>query len=505
MAREMDKSTKNHSYKLKSIMEESKGLLNNLAWKFAERVSTQLVSFVVSIVLARILMPSDYGAIAMVMVFITLAQVFVEGGFSGALIQKKEADKLDFSTVLYFVLFFSIILYIVIYIAAPYISNYYGKDYVILTPVFRVLGIQIIIYGANSVQQAYVSREMMFRKFFYSTLAGTVSSAIVGLVMAYLGYGVWALVGQQLTMTVVNTFTLFLITRKLPMLAFSWCRLKSLLSYGIKLFASNVLIAFYQELRALIIGKLYSSSDLAYYDKGRSFPYLIVANINSSIGAVLFPKISKEQDDIFRVKQTTRNSIRFSAYFMSPLMLGLAAVAEPFIRILLTEKWIPCVPLLQIFCIVYLFQPIHTANMQAIKAIGRSDIYLWLEVIKKIIEIVVLLLVMRMGVIAIVVSMAVLTTLFTFVNAYPNAKLIHYPFNEQMKDIIPPIGIALVMFCSISLFSYLSLADWIILLLQVSTGAAIYILLSRLFKIKEYDITKDIIFSFITKMKGKTI
>ena len=485
-------------------MAESKGLLSNLFWKFAERVASQLVSFVVSIVLARILMPSDYGAIAMVMVFITLALVFVEGGFSGALIQKKDADKLDFSTVLYFVLFFSIILYIVIYISAPYISNYYGKDYEILTPVFRVLGIQIIIYGVNSVQQAYVSREMMFRKFFYSTLTGTVISAIVGLLMAYFGYGVWALVWQQLTMTVVNTVTLFLITRKLPLLAFSWIRLKGLLSYGIKLFASNVLIAFYQELRALIIGKLYSSSDLAYYDKGRSFPNLIVANINSSIGAVLFPKISKEQDDINRVKQTTRNSIRFSAFLMSPLMLGLAAVAEPFIRILLTEKWMPCVPLLQIFCIVYLFQPIHTANMQAIKAIGRSDIYLWLEVIKKVIELVVLLLVMRMGVTAIVVSMAVLTTLFTFVNAYPNVKLINYPFNEQMKDIIPPIGISLVMAVSIYLFTYLPLTDWMLLLLQVPTGAAIYILFSKIFKLKEYNMIKDIVLGFIAKVKGKT-
>ena len=483
-------------------MANSSGLITNLAWKFGERVSSQLVSLVVSIVLARILMPSDYGAIAMVTVFIALAQVFVEGGFSGALIQKKEADRLDFSTVFYFVLAFSLVIYVAIFFMAPYISLFYGKGYEVLTPVFRVLGIQIIIFGVNSVQQAYVSREMMFRKFFYATLAGTIVSAVIGLSMAYLGYGVWALVGQQLSMTIVNTITLFLVTRKLPVLSFSWQRLKQLLSYGIKLFASNVLITIYQELRALIIGKLYTPSDLAFYDKGKSFPSLVVTNINSSIGAVLFPKISKEQDDINQVKQTTRNSIRFSAFLMSPMMLGLAAVAEPFIRLLLTEKWVPCVPLLQIFCVVFLFQPIHTANMQAIKAIGRSDIYLWLEIIKKIVELIVLLLVMRIGVTAIVVSMAILTTLFTFVNAYPNARLINYSFGEQMKDIIPSIGGSLIMAACIYLISFLPLTDWSMLLIQIPLGAIIYIFLSKAFKIKEFKMAKDIAFDFIHKQKG---
>ena len=486
-------------------MANSGGLLSNLAWKFGERVSSQLVTLVVSIVLARILMPSDYGAIAMVTVFITLAQVLVEGGFSGALIQKKNADSLDFSTVLFFVLGFSVILYIVLYFAAPYISSFYGKGYEILTPVFRVLGIQVIIFGVNSVQQAYVSRKMMFRKFFYATLSGTVCSAAVGLSMAYLGYGVWSLVGQQLTMNIVNTVTLFLVTRKLPVLSFSWTRLKGLLDYGIKLFASNVLIAIYQELRALIIGKLYTASDLAFYDKGRSFPNLVVSNINSSIGAVLFPKISQQQDDLVSVKQTTRNSIRFSSFLMSPLMLGLAAIAEPFIRVLLTEKWGPCVPLLQIFCIVYLFQPIHTANMQAIKAIGRSDVYLWLEIIKKVLELVVLLLVMKMGVRAIVISMAVLTTLFTFVNAWPNTRLIHYSFGEQMKDILPSIGIALGMAGIVFLIGFLPMNEWLLLLTQIFSGAFFYILLSKAFRIREYEMTKDIIISYFQKLKHRSI
>lgn len=484
-------------------MANSTGLLNNLAWKFSERVASQLVSIVVSIVLARLLMPSDYGAIAMVMVFISLAQVLVDGGFSGALIQKKNADKLDFSTVLYFVLAVSLILYVVIWSSAPFISRFYGDGYEILTPVFRVLGIQVIIYGVNSVQQAYVSREMMFKNFFYATLVGTIISAITGLLMAYNGFGVWALVGQQLSLNIVNTLTLFLITRKLPSLSFSFGRLKSLLNYGIKLFAANVLIAFYLELRALIIGKLYSSSDLAYYEKGRSFPNLVVANINSSIGAVLFPKISKQQDDLALVKQTTRNSIRFSAFLMCPLMLGLAAVAEPFIRLLLTEKWVPCVPLLQIFCVVYLFQPIHTANMQAIKAVGRSDIFLRLEIIKKVIELVVLLAVMWISVNAIVVSMAVLTTLFTFVNAYPNTKTLKYSFSEQMKDILPPLCISLVMATVVYIIGFAPISDIALLCIQIPVGGVLYILLSKLFRIPEYRMVKDIVVGNISKFFKK--
>ena len=278
--------------------------LTNLSWKFAERISSQLVSFVVSIVLARILAPSDYGAIAMVMIFVTLANVFVEGGFSSALIQKKDADKLDFSTVLYFSVVFSIILYAVLYISAPYISRFYGKDYEILTPVLRVIGLQVIVFGVNSVQQAYVSRKMMFKKFFWSTLVGTIVSAAVGLIMAYSGYGIWALVGQQLTSAITNTFVLYLVTRKLPGLMFSFKRLKGLFGYGAKILGASLLVTLFLDLRSLIIGKIYSAKDLAFFDRGKQFPNLIVANINSSVGAVLFPKMSQEQDNKERIKQT---------------------------------------------------------------------------------------------------------------------------------------------------------------------------------------------------------
>ena len=420
-------------------------LLSNLSWKFAERIASQAVSFVVSIVLARILAPSDYGAIAMVMIFVTLANVIAEGGFSSALIQKKDADKLDFSTVFYFSLVFSIVLYVILYVAAPSISLFYGNGYEVLTPVLRVIGIQVIIYAVNSVQQAYVSKKMMFQKFFWSTLVGTIVSAILGLAMAYSGCGIWALVGQQLSMTVTNVLVLYIVTRKLPGLMFSFERLKGLFNYGAKILGASLLVSLFLDLRSLIIGKLYSAKDLAFFDRGRQFPNLIVVNVNSSVGAVLFPKMSEQQDDTQKIKETCRMSIRFSSFVMMPLMMGLAACGGPLIRLLLTDKWIDCVPFLQLFCIIYMFYPMHTANMQAIKALGHSGTFLKLELLKKIIELICLVLVMKISVIAIAVNMAILTTLFTFINAFPNVKYLNYSFVEQMKDITPPIVMSTIM------------------------------------------------------------
>ena len=466
--------------------------LKNLGWKFMERMSAQLVQLVVSIVLARILSPSDYGAVAMVTIFITLANVLIEGGFSSALIQKKDADDLDFSTVFYFSIAFSILLYAVLYISAPLMSAFYGEEYKILTPVLRVLGLQVIIFAVNSVQQAYVQRQMMFKNFFWATLVGTVVSALVGIFMAYSGHGIWSIVGQQLTAGIINTITLYIVTRKLPILAFSLERLKGLFSYGVKLLGASFLVIGYQELRSLIIGKLYTAQDLAFFDRGKQFPSLIVTNVNSSIGAVLFPKMAKEQDSIDQIKNMTRVSIRFSSYIMSPLMLGLAAVSEPFVIIVLTEKWLGCVPMMQWFCVVFFFMPIHTANLQALKAIGRSDTFLKLELVKKAIELISLFVVVWISVDAIVINLAILTTLFTAVNAQPNRELLNYSYKEQILDIFPAVGISIIMFIVILSFNYfVELDNWLILIVDILIGFILYIGLSALTKNKEYKYILD--------------
>lgn len=473
--------------------------LTNLIWKFGERLSSQLVSFVVSIIIARILAPSDYGLVAMTMVFISLSNVLIDGGFSSALIQKKKADKLDFSTVFWFSVAFAVGIYIILYISAPYITLFYGEQYHQLTEILRVLGLQVIVYSINSVQTAYISRKMMFKNFFWATLVGTIVSAVVGIYMAYSGFGVWSIVAQQLTASTTNTLTLYYITRKLPGWEFSFIRLKSMFSYGAKLLGANLLTNLFLDIRTFIIGKMYSAAQLAYFDRGKQYPNLVGTNINTSIGAVLFPKMSQQQDDPAMIKATTRKSIRFSAYIMCPLMLGLAAVAEPLVRLLLTEKWLPCVPFLQLFCIIYLFQPIHTANMQAIKALGRSDVYLKLELIKKTIEVAMLLIVMWISVEAIAINMAVLTTLFTLVNSRPNIKLLNYTLREQFQDILPAIGMSVVVFLCTFSITYLPISDLLMLILQFIVGILVYLRLSKITKNQEY----IYIYSLIKRKKMK--
>lgn len=466
-------------------MLNNKSVISNLIWKFAERISAQLVTLIVSIILARLLEPSDYGVISIVTIFITLANVFVSDGFGSALIQKKDADALDFSSVLFFNIFFSCVLYMVLFFAAPLIAKFYGEEYSILVPVLRVLGIRIIVSGINSVQHAYVSRNMMFSKFFWSTLFGTVISAVVGIIMAYKGYGVWALVAQYLTNTIIGTIVLWFTVKIEYIFKFSLKRLKRLLNFGVKILASKLLITGFQELRALIIGKMYTPSDLAFFDKGKQFPSLIVTNIDTSISSVLFPKISSVQDNKERVKEITRNSIRFSAFVMCPIMLGFLAISKPFILFVLTEKWLPCVPLLQWFCIVYLLQPIHSANLQAIKAIGRSDIIFKLELIKKSVELIVLIITVFISVKAVVIGMALCSTLFTFVNAFPNIKLLGYSFKEQLLDLMPPVIMAVVMLLVVYVIGFCHVPALYLMMMQIVAGILIYLALAYITKNKE--------------------
>ena len=319
---------------------------SNFLWRFFERCGAQGVTFIVSIVLARILDPEVYGTVALVTIFTAIMQVFVDSGMGNALIQKKDADDLDFSSVFYFNLVMCSGLYLIMFIAAPFISGFY--DIPELTPVIRVLSLVLIISGVKNVQQAYVSRNMLFKRFFFATLGGTLGAAAVGITMAYLGFGVWALVCQMLFNSAVDTIILWITVKWRPKRMFSLQRLKGLFSYGWKLLASSLLDTIYKDLRQLLIGKFYSKSDLAQYNRGKDFPKFIVSNINTSIDSVLLPTMSKVQDDKTAVRNMTRRAIKTSTYLMMPFMVGIAVCAEPLVSFLLTDKWLPCVRLLSI-------------------------------------------------------------------------------------------------------------------------------------------------------------
>lgn len=459
-------------------------VFSGLFWKFGERITAQCISLIVSIILARILQPSDYGAVALVMVFITIANVFVVSGFGSALVQKENADNLDFSSVFYINILISVIIYIIIFFTAPIIADFYNLS--IMSPALRVLGIRIIVAAINSVQQAYVSRNMLFKRFFWSTLFGTLLSGMVGVIMAYHGFGVWALIAQYLTNTCIDTIVLWFTVRWRPELRCSWNRAKDLISYGWKLLVSALLDTGYNQLRSLIIGKMYTSEDLAFYNQGDKYPSLIVTNINSSISSVLFPAMSQYQNDPKRVKQMTRRAIQISSYIMWPLMIGLGVIAEPLIKIILTEKWLPCVPFLRIFCFTYGLWPIHTANLQAINAMGRSDLFLKLEIIKKIIGLIALVISIQFGPFAIAWSLVIAGIISTFVNAVPNIKLLNYGYVEQLKDLFPPLMVALTMSIGIYPISFFNLSDIVTVVLQIIIGSMVYIVMSILFKLSSY-------------------
>ena len=461
-------------------MYSSNRTLVNFIWRFAERCGAQLVTFIVSIVLARILSPSDYGTIALVTVFTTILQVFIDSGLSTALIQKKDADDLDFSSVFYFNFVICIILYLIMFVSVPFIADFYKDSS--LVSIIHVISLTLIISGVKGVQQSYVSRHMLFKRFFFSTLGGTIFSALLGIIMAYAGFGVWAIVFQQLSNNAIDTLILWITVKWRPIKKFSWTRLKHLLSFGWKMLASSLLDTVYNNLRNMIIGKLYTSADLAFYNQGDKFPKLIVTNINTSIDSVLLPTMSNEQDNHVRVRDMTRRAIKISTYIMAPLMIGLAFCAKPIVQIVLTTKWLPCVPYLQIFCISYLFWPIHTANLNAIKAMGRSDLFLKLEVIKKFIGMILLLITMNISVMAMAYSLLISGLISQVINSWPNRYLLKYSYIDQIKDILPNILMSLIMGVFVYFISYLHLSVLVSLIIQILLGGIIYLILSILTK-----------------------
>ena len=460
-----------------------KKTITGALWKFGERVSGQIVSFIVSIILARLLLPEDYGIIALVSVFITICDKLVISGFATSLIQKKDADNLDFSTVFFFSVAMALVLYTLLFFCAPLIADFYSTyDRAMLIAVIRVMGIQIIATAVNSVQLAYVSRTMQFRKTLSASLTATVLSAAVGIWMAYAGYGVWALVAQYCINIVTVMTILWIVVRWRPDLAFSVQRFKSLFSYGWKIFAASIIKVIYNDLRSLVIGKYYTAEDLAYYNKGQSFPQLVESNVSGTIESVLFPAISKRQTSKEDMLAILRRAIKTTSFILMPLLAGLAAVAEPLTVILLTEKWLPSVPFMQIICFTFMMMPIEIDNLQAIKAMGRSDIALKLEIIKKVIGVSLLIAAIPFGVKMIAISLLVGAVINAIVDAIPNVKLLGYGVGKQIGDVLPSLLMSAVMFACVYPLTFLPIGRVPMLGIQIAIGMVTYILLSVLTK-----------------------
>ncbi len=474
-------------------------ILSNMAWRFMEGTSQEVIRFAVSIILARLLEPNVYGVVALVMVVVSLLRVFSDSGLGVALIQRKGADNLDFSSVFYFNLVACSILYVGVFLTAPFTSDFYKMPE--LTPVLRVLGLQLVIHGITNVQQAYVSKNLLFKYFFYATFAGTIMSSVVGIGMAYAGYGVWALVWQSITASFINVITLWFMVRWRPEFAFSWQRLKSLFSFGWKMLVSSLTDTLYRDIRSLLIGRLYTPGDLAFYQRGMQFPAILTQNINMSIDSVLLPAMSDVQDDRLRIKNMTRRSIMTSTFIIMPMMAGLAACSTPVVRLLLTEKWMPCVPFLRIFCFTFAFFPVNTANLNAIKAQGRSDLFLQLEIWKKTIGIILLFSTIWISVEAMAYSFLISSIISQLINSWPNKKLLDYSYLEQVKDMLPQILASCFMGGIVFSVSFLRFRDIVTLCIQIPLGMIIYLLIARIFKIESNLYVENTIRSIIKKRK----
>ncbi len=457
--------------------QNKKEVLGGVFWKFSERILAQFVSTIVAIVLARLLSPGEYGMISMVTVFITIANVFVVSGFGTALIQKQDADNIDFSTVFYFTLLFSAAVYLFLWFFSIPVSLFYNMPE--LKPVLRVLAVSIPIMGINSVQQAYVSRKMIFRKFFYATLFGTLISAAVGITMAYCGFGVWALVAQSLTNNVIDTLILQLSIDWKPIRVFSVRRLKGLFRYGWKLLLQSLILNLYSSLRSLLIGKFYTAEDLAYYTKGIRYPDLICSNIDTALNSVLFPAMSREQAAIERIKSMARRTTRISSYVLNPVLIGFIVIAEPFISILLTDKWLPAAPYLRIMCIVLLFRAPQTAILQAIKAVGRSDAILKADVPIRIFALIILVVSVKYGVIFVALSEIITTIVGSVFYMVVAKRIINYSPLEICSDFLWNTALSVWMGAAVWFAKYFWQLPNSTILIQILIGAAVYIMLSH--------------------------
>lgn len=457
-------------------------VIKGLQWKFMERIGVQGVQFIVQIILARLLLPEEYGTVALITIFIAVANVFVQSGFGSALVQQKEVDELDCNSVFYFNLAISFILYIILFLFAPLISRFYETP--ILSTVLRMQSLILILGAFNTVQNSIVQREMKFQKLFKVSLGASIVQGIVGITMAYNQCGVWSLVLSTLAGSLATTIILWVVMEWKPKLQFSIKRLKILFKFGSKLLASSLIDTIYNNMYSLIVGKIYNQEMLAYYNRGQNIPNLLVTNINSSIDGVLFPALSSYQEDKGRLKDLVRRSIVTSSFLIFPMMAGLIVVSKPLTIIILTEKWLPSVPFMQLSCIAFAMWPIHTANLQAIKAIGRSDIFLKLEVLKKVIGVVTVIITIPFGIYAMIIGSVINSIVSTFINAYPNKKLLNYSFIEQWKDIMPSLIISILMAATIYSIGFLNLGNYTTIIMQVILGIIIYTLIAWISKLE---------------------
>lgn len=467
---------------VKRIGEKSQSVASSLFWKFFERGGVQVVQFIISLIIARILSPEAYGAIALLTVFINIARVFVQSGLSSALIQKKDASEVDFSSVFYYSLTLAIGLYLILFFAAIPIANYYEISE--LKNILRVLALTLFPGAVTSIQVAYLSKNMQFRKQFYSSLIAAIVSGGVGIAMAVFGFGAWALVGQQLGYQTLIMLILFVLVKWRPKLKFSYEKTKGLLKFGSKILGATLIDTIYHNIESIFISKKYNTEALAYFNKGKQFPLILIDNIDGAVNSVMFAAYSKNKDNVVIVKQMLRKAISLTTYIAFPAMLGLSLVAEPLVRLVLGEKWLFCVPFLRFYCFITMLFPLQTASLQAYNALGRSSYYLIIMLIKRIGGTVVLVASIFLfdSIYSVAIACFIVELFGVILNVYPNKKLLSYSVLEQFRDVILNILLAAAMGVVVYVISLIKVHYVISLTISVVMGGIVYVFISLITK-----------------------
>lgn len=473
-------------------------VIKSLAFKFTERVIVKALGLIISIVLARLLAPEQFGLIAIVLVFIDLSQTFVQGGLNTALVQNKDTSEDDYSTVFYISLIVAIALIGALWGVAPFIDKYY--DNIGLVSPLRIYSFALVFSAINSIQVAKMQREMKFKQMMICTTVATILSGCIGIFAAYNGCGIWALIAYYFSNTIVSCITMLKYSDWRPKLVFSKKRAAVLYAYGWKMLVSSVLCSLYNNLRSLVIGKMFSQKQLGYYNRGQQFPDIIGNTLDVSIQSVMFPVLSSVQDDKLQVKALLKKSIALGSYIIFPAMCGLAGIAQPLVSVLLTDKWLPCVIFLQIIAIGNTTIPLTSSNLVAIKSIGRSDVYMKLEIVRRIAMLMILAIsaLVFKSVLVIAYGYVFSSFLDYLIIGYVTKKLIGYGILQQIKGFWKSAVAAVIMFIVIRNFQYLHVSSILILIIQVASGTFIYLIITKLLKSEELD-------SIITLIKSKFV
>lgn len=455
----------------------------SVLWSAIERFSVQGIQFLLSIIIARLLLPTDYGLIAMLSIFMAIAQTFIDSGFANALIQKKNRNETDYSTAFFFNIAISVVLYLLLYLSSPAIADFYHQEE--LNAITRIVGISLIINSFGIVQQAKLTIALNFKRQAIASLTAVIISGIVGVVMAYRGYGAWALVWQSLLNNFLRVALLWFFSKWVPLFCFSRESFCTLFSFGSKILLSSLLHTIYTNLYTLIIGKKFSAGELGYYNRAFTLAQFPSTNLTNVIVRAVYPIQCRLQDDDEQLRSMFLKYMRMACYLIFPVMIGFCALAEPVVRLLLTDKWLPVVPLLQILCIAYMWDPIMKINHNMLNVKGRSDYFLYAEVLKKIVAFTILFLTIPFGVKIMCAGLILYAFADIIIITYYTRKLTGISLLLQIKELMPVVLLSFSMGGVVYLTTLLMENVWIQVFLGLLVGVSYYVALSYIFDIKE--------------------